>query len=214
MQPDRIGIARAASPIFLAPLNPSARSESARFSARSSASSARSDAPSLTGVGRSRSSAFRACDKRHDGCGKNVEPNHERPHHLIILIGELGQHEPVGRIDDDMANDHDGQNGVRAVVEPCQDYELGQNPQRIAAGSAAMSGQRSVRVDARAHKRGAKHQGGPQCAGVRLQCGSGQSEWRPHCSKATRASARVAVINSGIGTDSLGPCARPASPGP
>lgn len=79
--------------IFLAPLDPSARSESARFSARSSASSARSDDPSLTGVGRSRSSAFRACDKRHDGRGKNVEPNHEPPHHLIILNGEPGQHE-------------------------------------------------------------------------------------------------------------------------
>jgi hypothetical protein len=69
------------------------------------------------------------------------------------------------------------------------------------------------RVDARAPK-GAKHQSGPQATEAGLQCGSGQSEWRPHCSKATRASARVAVINSGIGTDSLGPCARPASPGP
>jgi hypothetical protein len=103
--------------------------------------------------------------------------------------------------------------GVHAVVEPCQHLRIGSESTTNCNGSTAMSGQRSVRVDARAPK-GRQHQGGQQGAEVRLQCGSGQSEWRPHCSKATRASARVAVINSGIGTDSLGPCARPASPGP
>ena len=119
----------------------------------------------------------------------------------------------TGRIDDGMADDHDGQNGVRAVVEPCQDYGLGENPQRVAAAALQMSCESSVRVDARAPK-GRQAPRGPEGAEARLQCGSGQSEWRPHCSKATRASARAAVINSWIGTDSLGPCARPASPGP
>jgi hypothetical protein len=51
-------------------------------------------------------------------------------HHATwyLLTSEFGQHEPACRVDGSMANDHDRQASVGAVVVPGQNHRFCQNP--------------------------------------------------------------------------------------
>jgi hypothetical protein len=65
---------------------------------------------------------FRSRDKDHDERDQDVQRDHEPPDQLIAVAYELGQHEPARCINGGVANDHDWQAAVGAVVEPSTEY--------------------------------------------------------------------------------------------
>ena len=90
-------------------------------------------------------------------------------HDLVAPVEELRQHVPARCIDGGVADDHDGQTAVGAVVEPGEDHGKSQGPHEIAAEALPRRSQRSAQVDARVPR---EHRAcGPESIEATLQPG-------------------------------------------